>query len=408
MPSVTSKPVEGEDFEVDEPERGWLHPDDRLWRHPSEIGAAHGSAMSSAAPAPRKSPHAWAVAGLAGAISALLTAGIIAAAGGFPTREVPVRSVERVSVSTPVNLAIGPTDGVVEAAQRLRPSIVEITADASDGHKVGGSGVAFRDDGYILTNCHVVDGASNIKVVTATGQTLTAELVGVDDETDIGVIKVPGAMRAATLGSANSLQVGQRAIAIGSPVGLGGGPSVTVGVVSALGRPFDNKDGHFLVDMIQTDAPIAPGSSGGALVNAAGDVVGITTSIAVNTAGAEGIGFATPIDIARDVAQQIVTTGHVTHIWLGVRGEDLDDAMANALGVAGGALVREVTKGSPAEVAGIRARDIIMNVDGKAVHSIADVVISVRHRKVGDRVRLTVWRDAKPKIVNVKLTERVG
>jgi serine protease Do len=370
----------------EEPERGWLHPDDRLWRHPSEIGSTAGGGGALPALSRAKSPNAWAVAGLAGMIGALLTAGLIAAVGGFSTREMPRRSIEHVASVIPVRDTISSVDGVVSVAQRLRPSIVEITADGSGGDKVSGSGVVFRDDGHILTNAHVVDGASNVKVISADGSTLSAKIV--------------------VLGSGRGLQVGQQAIAIGSPLGLAGGPSVTVGVVSALGRPFDSEGGALLVDMIQTDAPISPGSSGGALVDSAGNVIGITTAIAVSNVGAEGIGFATPIDIARDVAEQLVTTGHVVHIWLGVRGEDLDATMAKTLGVTAGALVREVTKGSPADLAGIKERDVITTVNGKHVASIADVVINVRTHKAGDTVKVIVWRDAKPLTFTVKLAER--
>jgi S1-C subfamily serine protease len=201
--------------------------------------------------------------------------------------------------------------------------------------------------------------------------------------------------------------VGQQAIAIGSPLGLAGGPSVTVGVVSALGRPFDTPNGPLLVDMIQTDAPISPGSSGGALVDTAGNVIGITTGIAVaEGVAAEGLGFATPIDIARDVAEQLLTTGKVVHIWLGVRGEDLDPATGKTLGVPGGALVREVMKGSPADRAGIKERDVITTVNGKAVQSMADVVMSVRAHKTGDTVKVTVWRGLRAHTYTVTLQPR--
>ncbi|HVV38272.1 MAG TPA: trypsin-like peptidase domain-containing protein [Acidimicrobiales bacterium] len=392
----------------DESERGWVDPDDRLWRHPSEIGAS--LAARTAAPATRpKSPNAWAVAGLAGAIGALLTAGLIAAVGGFSTRELPVRSVEHVAVGQNVSARLSDsTDPAVAVAQKLRPSIVQVTGDTDSG-KVSGSGVVFRDDGHILTNHHVVDGASNVKVIAADGRALDARIVGSDEDTDIAVLKVNAEMPAATLGSVRNVQVGEQAIAIGSPLGLEGGPSVTVGVVSALDRPFDTPDGPLLVDMIQTDAPISPGSSGGALVDAAGNVIGITTGIAVgggDAITAQGLGFATPIDIARDVAEQIVTTGKVVHIWLGVRGEDLDPAMAKTLGVDGGALVREVVSGSPAARAGIKSQDVIMTVNGKPVQSMADVVVSVRGRKAGDSVKVTVWRGLHAHTFTVVLQPR--
>lgn len=394
----------------DEPERGWVDPDDRLWRHPSEIGAALAATASPAPPMaaakPARNPNAWAVAGLAGMIGALLTAGMIAAIGGLPTRTLPVRSVEHVASGYTVSDRLTNTNDVVNVAQKLRPSVVEIVAEAANGTTASGSGVVFRDDGHILTNCHVVEGASNVRVVNASGKIMTAKVIGHDSDTDIAVLKVNEPMPAATLGSVSNAQVGQQAIAIGSPLGLAGGPSVTVGVISALGRPFDTVDGPLLLDMIQTDRPVAAGSSGGALVDSVGNVIGITTSMGASAVAAEGIGFATPIDIARDVAEQLVTTGRVVHIWLGVQGEDLDAAMAKTLGVAGGALVRKVSAGSPADLAGIKARDIITTVNGKAVSSISQVVISVRSRKVGDTVKLKVWRAAKTRVMTVKLAAR--
>ncbi|MBA2610165.1 MAG: trypsin-like peptidase domain-containing protein, partial [Actinobacteria bacterium] len=290
--------------------------------------------------------------------------------------------------------------------QRLRPAIVEVRATSSGGQKVSGSGVTFRTDGHILTNRHVVDGASNVVVIASDGRSLTAKIVGTDADTDVAVLKVESEMPVATLGTTSGLQVGQQAIAIGSPLGLSGGPSVTVGVVSALGRRIDNNDGPPLVDMIQTDAPISPGSSGGALVDSDGNVIGITTAIAVSEVGAEGLGFATPIDIARDVAEQLLNTGRVVHVWLGVRGEDLDLTMAKSLGITGGALVNEVTKDSPADVAGLRPQDVITTVNGKTVSGIADVIVNVRTRKVGDVVKVTVSRAGKPQTFSVTLKER--
>lgn len=401
-PPVTSSAVDPLDAPGDEPERGWVHPDDRLWRHPSEIGRAIAPAPM---PTRTRSPNAWAVAGLAGMIGALLTAGLIAAVGGFSTRELPVRSVERVAAGSNINTRLGNVDAVVAVAQKLRPSIVEVTAEAN-GEKVSGSGVIFREDGHILTNAHVVEDATDVRIIAADNRTLPAEVVGTDVDTDIAVLKVDARMPAATLGTVQGLQVGQQAIAIGSPLGLAGGPSVTVGVVSALGRPFDSAGGPLLVDMIQTDAPISPGSSGGALVDGNGNVIGITTGIAVSEAGAEGLGFATPIDIARDVAEQLMTTGKVVHIWLGVRGEDLEASLAKTLGVLGGALVREVVPNSPAAVAGIKERDVITTINGKRVAGIADVVVSVRNRKAGEVVKVTVFRGTRELSLNVTLQPR--
>lgn len=412
MPSVLSAPVEPFDDADDDISRGWVDPDDRLWRHPSEIAAlTPAAAAPAAAPAPSgsKMPNVFAVAGLAGVIGALFTAGLIAAIGGFNGRVQPVRSVERVAspalVRTATSSPVG-SDPVVAVAQQLRPAIVEINVTGDTGHN-SGSGVAFREDGHILTNHHVVHGASKIDVITSEGRTMPARLVGSDAETDMAVLKVDQPMPVATLGTVRGLQVGQQAIAIGSPLGLSGGPSVSVGVVSALGRRFDASDGTPLLDMIQTDAPISPGSSGGALVDGSGNVIGITTAIAVTEGiGAEGLGFATPIDIAREVAEQLITTGRVTHVWLGVRGEDLSAAMAKSLGITSGAIVREVVKGSPAEVAGIKPQDVILTVNGKVITGIGDVIVSMRQRKVDEKVKVTVFRGGRAQSFTVVVKER--
>src|SRR5437667_282746 len=181
-------------------------------------------------------------------------------------------------------------------------------------------------------------------------------------------------------GSVADLKVGQPAIAIGSPLGLAGGPSVTVGVVSALHRRIEARSGPPLLDMIQTDAPISPGSSGGALLDADGAVIGITTAVAVSEVGAEGLGFATPIDLARSAAEQLIATGKVVHVWLGVAGTDLDPDTAGDLHIDGGALVGQVVDGSPAAKAGLTARDVIVAVDGKTVTTMGALVVELRRR----------------------------
>ena len=375
----------GESFSDDEPAAGWISPDDRLWRHPSEV------AIASARPT-RSEPRVWTVAILAGVIASMLTSSLIVAAGGF--KKTVVHSVERVSPSvTTVELAsTDSTTRIEQIAESIRPDIVQIQVQ-TDAGSGSGSGVLFRTDGHILTNKHVVEDAKSINVVLADGHETTGHVVGSDTDTDIAVVKIDGVkVGAAPLGSAVNLKVGQSAIAIGEPLGLAGGPSVTVGIISAVGRQVDDKSGP-LLDMIQTDAPIAPGSSGGALLDSAGNVVGITTAIAVTDVGAEGLGFATPIDIARDVADQLITTGHVVHVWLGIQGEDLDRNRADSMGLPGGAVVKTVRKDSPAAHAGISPSDVIVAVDGRAVTSMAGLVVALRGRHPGQTITINYRRD---------------
>ena len=391
----------------DEPVSRWVPPDDRLWRHPSEVSAV-GTVGGGARRSLGRTPKPWSVALLAGMIGSMLTAAMIAAAGGFSQEAPPRNTVENVAAPLPVGAVntVSPLTSVESIAERVRPSIVQLEVDGKSGAG-SGSVIVLRSDGYILTNNHVVEGASDITVVMADAKEVDAEVIGGDPDTDVAVVKVPRDLPPATLGSASALKVGQPAVAIGSPLGLAGGPSVSVGVVSALGRQVEGRAGSkALVDMIQTDAPIAPGSSGGALVDGRGSVIGVTTAIAVSEVGAEGLGFATPIDIARDVADQLITKGKVTHVWLGIQGEDLDASTAQELGVDGGARVRDVSRDSPADRAGIQKQDVITHIGEKPVTSMGAVVVALRTKKPGDRIQLQLRRDGKPVTVEVELAER--
>jgi S1-C subfamily serine protease len=321
-------------------------------------------------------------------------------AGGFKDRTVTHKSVEREAATalSAGRAGNGSNANIVDIAERVRPAIVQLEVEGND-LKGSGSGVLLRSDGHVLTNQHVIDGADKITVVMADGREFSGKLLGGDPDTDIAVVKIDGGnFASATLGSASNLKVGNQAIAIGSPLGLAGGPSLSVGVVSALGRQVESRDGPPLLDMIQTDAPIAPGSSGGALLDSGGNVIGITTAIAVSDVGAEGLGFATPIDIARDVAEQLITTGKVVHVWLGIEGED---ATGNS-----GALVRRIRDGSPAAEAGVKERDVITSVEGKRVSSMSALVVALRTRKPGQVVTIELLRDGKPVQVKVTLVER--
>ncbi|HWW43921.1 MAG TPA: trypsin-like peptidase domain-containing protein [Acidimicrobiia bacterium] len=402
-PGLSSIAVELDDgFDDDEPTGQWLPPDDRLWRHPSEVAAYPWPESSRRG----REPRAWTTAVLAAAISSLLTTGLIAASGGFRNRTTVVRSVESVALPVAQRSAQTGNNQIVDIAERIRPAIVQLDVDTADS-KASGSGVMIRSDGEILTNNHVVQDARSISVIMADGREFPARVVGADADTDVAVVKVDGNQFAtAPLGSADGLKVGAVAIAVGSPLGLAGGPSVSVGVISALGRQIDSHSGPSLLDMIQTDAPIAPGSSGGALLDNTGAVVGVTTAIAVSDVGAEGLGFATPIDIARDVADQLINTGKVVHVWLGVEGEDVTPQTSGDLGTDSGALVRKIRAGSPAAKSGIAVRDVITSIDGKPIRSMAALVVALRLRHPGDTAVLGIVHDGKPKTIRVTLAER--
>jgi serine protease Do len=250
-----------------------LPPDDRLWRHPSEL-RYYGLPSSAGVDDPQgrsARPSTWAIVLVAGLAGAVLASGLIALTGSLAPRVVERQVVEKVAVSPIVSTPMLRNDHGVEAvARRLSPAIVRL--DISKGAaQTTGSGVLFRDDGMLLTSAHVVDDADQIDVRLADGRRYAGTLVGADDATDVAVVDVEASnLPVAVLGSTRGLAVGAPAMAIGSPLGLDGGPSVSTGVISALGRTIQAEDGASLHGMLQTDAPIAAGSSGGALVDTAG------------------------------------------------------------------------------------------------------------------------------------------
>jgi serine protease Do len=267
-----------------------------------------------------------------------------------------------------------------------------------------GSGFVIDAAGYILTNNHVVENADEIVVKLNTGKEFKAKVVGRDSKTDIALIEIHGAsdLVSVKLGDSDKLRVGQWVIAIGNPFGLEN--TVTAGIVSALGRhinqgPYDN--------FIQTDAAINPGNSGGPLVNTKGEVVGINTAIYSRSGGNIGIGFAIPINIAKEIVPQLKEKGHVTRGWLGVMIQKVTPDIAESLGLSEprGALVADVVKDGPAEAAGIKQGDVIVEYDGKPIADSADLPLLVARTPVGRTVVVKVIRDKKEQTFNVKIAE---
>lgn len=409
-------------------------PDDRIWRHPTELetqgqqpaqsafmSPTSGSGLSGEAPTSREPAHSpsrlsarstIALALSSGVAGAVLVVAILSVTGSLGKsssdgRDIVVR--ERVAQPTQASLPAGtgaPAGDVVAIAARVSPAIVRMKITSPTPSS--GSGVLFRDDGYLLTNAHVVQGAETLFAVLADGSEIEGKIVGEDPDTDIAVVKLSRnePFVTATLGTAGDLKVGQPAVAIGSPLGLIGGSSVSTGVVSALGRRVDSSEGSPLLDMIQTDAAIAPGSSGGALLDHRGSVIGITTAIAVSQVGAEGLGFATPIDIARSVADQIIATGKAEHVWLGIEGADVDPETARKASIPGGARVERVVRDSPAHKAGLAKKDIIIALDNEEVSSMSDLVLDLRNRRPGESVTLVYLRDGKRETATVELGKR--
>ena len=269
-----------------------------------------------------------------------------------------------------------------------------------------GSGVIVSKDGYILTNSHVVDNADTIYIRTHDNRKLQAKVIGTDPKTDIAVIKAEAKdLKPITIGNSDDLRVGEWVIAIGSPLGEKLARTVTQGIVSAKGRA--NVGLADYEDFIQTDAAINPGNSGGPLVNINGELVGINTAIASRTGGFQGIGFAVPSNMARQIMQSLVRTGKVTRGWLGVTIQDVDENIAKGLKLdkAEGVLVGTVVENSPAKAGGVKTGDVIVEIDGKKVRDTIELRNTIARTAPGKTVRLTLWRNGSLKKLAVKLDE---
>ena len=268
-----------------------------------------------------------------------------------------------------------------------------------------GSGVIVSPNGYILTNHHVVEAADEIQVALADGRTLPARVVGADPETDLAVLKIDADnLPAITFAQADSIKVGDWVLAVGNPFGVG--QTVTAGIVSALGRThlgintFEN--------FIQTDAAINPGNSGGALVDADGNLVGVNSAIYSRTGGSQGIGFAIPISIARQVMEQIIKSGGVTRGWVGIEVQDLTPELAESFSLKNieGALIAGVLKGGPADVGGIRPGDILLAVNGKPVTDSASLLNLIAALQPNSHAQLTVARKQQSLELKIQVGRR--
>jgi S1-C subfamily serine protease len=350
-------------------------------------------------------------------IGVVVSAAVGGAAGYLGSRYgSPVTSSPTPAISTAQLVANAAQEPVAAAAAIALPSVVNIDVTAESpvsslplGHPdvpTGGtgSGVAYKSttDGgtYILTNDHVVTGATKIVVTPASGEALDATLVGTDPQTDIAVIKVTAKIPTITVADSEALVVGQTVVAIGSPFGLQ--HSVSSGVVSALHRsittaPSSDSTGSAnpLVDAIQTDAAINPGNSGGALIDRLGRLVGINSAIYTDSGSSAGVGFAIPSKTVVRIADELISGGKAMHPFLGVQGRTVTDTVAKQAGLAKaeGASIESVIPGTGAAKAGLRAGDIVTALDGTAIRTMDDLILAVRRSQVGDIVKLTIWRD---------------
>ncbi|MBD0329337.1 MAG: trypsin-like peptidase domain-containing protein [Thermoleophilia bacterium] len=300
------------------------------------------------------------------------------------------------------------TDGVFGRI----PAIVDEVAPSVVTIRVGrglGSGVVFDGDGRIVTNAHVVDTAEQVEVVLANGRELAGRVVAADTRTDLAVVEVGEADGLAPVTFAGELpRVGELAVAIGSPLGFEN--TVTAGVVSGLSReiPSTGLPVAALVDLIQTDAAISPGNSGGALVNADGDVIGINVAYIPPAEQAVALGFAIPAPTVRDVVEELLETGRVRHAFLGVQSARVTPQLVEQfdLAVDEGALVYLVERGSPAARARIREGDVIVELGGEPIRIVEDLLAALRRHDPGDAVEVVVVRDGERRELQVTLAER--
>jgi serine protease DegQ len=270
-----------------------------------------------------------------------------------------------------------------------------------------GSGVIVSPQGIILTNHHVIEGADEIEVAFADGRKRNAKLIGSDPETDIAVLKIDATDLPSpiTLGKMESVQVGDVVLAIGNPFGVG--QTVTSGIVSALGR---NQLGiNTFENFIQTDAAINPGNSGGALVDTKGNLIGINTAIYSRSGGNMGIGFAIPINTAKQVMESILTSGSVTRGWIGVEPQNLSKELAESLNLpkdTTGVLISGVLEGGPADKAGMKPGDVLTQVNGKAVNDVVTLLNRIAQTSPGDEAKINLLRKGKPNALKVQVGKR--
>ncbi len=373
-------------------------------------------------------------------LSALVLACTLSPATPAPTPVVIVVTatpgpLERRPTLSPDQLVDVEEQLVVSVYDRVSPAVVHITSRAyvygfffeivpQEG---SGSGFVYDQDGHIITNYHVVEGAEELDVTLADGTMVSAQVVGADTYNDLAVIKVdvpPEKLHSVELGSSTNLRVGQRTIAIGNPFGLD--RTLTTGVISSLGRVIERENNRPLAQVIQTDAAINPGNSGGPLLNSLGQVIGVNTAIRSPSGGSVGIGFAVPVDTVKRVVPELVANGRYPHPWIGFEGQAyrITPVLAEALDlpVERGLLIARLYRDSPADRAGLQGADrrvqlgrsvilvggdIVTAIDRLALESFDQLTIYLEaEKRPGDEVTLTVWRDGEEMTVSLTLGER--
>jgi putative serine protease PepD len=340
--------------------------------------------------------------------AALIGAGSVAALTAVLDDDGAAAATPQVTVTSAAPTASSDTLSVADIYKRSYESVVEITVSAtgeptpfggSGNQQSQGSGFVYDGDGHIVTNQHVVDGATSVSVKLWNGKSFNAKVVGSDPSTDLAVLDVDApasVLKPLALGDSSTLEVGEGVVAIGSPFGLE--QTVTTGIVSALHRQITAPNNFAISDAIQTDAAINHGNSGGPLLDLSGNVVGVTSQIESESGGNDGVGFAISSETVERIAGRLIANGSVEHAYLGVAIEDV----ANSTGAS----VAEVRAGTPAADAGLENGDVVTEVDGKPVRSADELRELVDARSPGDTVELTVKRDGGTRTLKVELGTR--
>jgi S1-C subfamily serine protease len=300
----------------------------------------------------------------------------------------------------------------IKAVEKVNPSVVSVNTKRLMRYNMyntfelegAGSGIIMNPEGYILTNNHVIENARTVDVYLNDGKKYDGTVVGTDPDTDIAIIKIDGRnFYSGEFGNSDDIKPGQMVIAIGNSLGLSGGPTVTVGVISAVRRNIPSKQG-ILENMIQTDAAINPGNSGGPLIDSDGRIIAINNAIIPY---AQGIGFAIPINLAKDVANELISYGRITRPWLGILGIDMNPKLASYynLALTEGALIVRINEDSPAYHAGLKPGDIIIKINEKSIKSMEDLRRTIWKQKTGEKVKIQILRKHQQLTGNVLLTE---
>jgi putative serine protease PepD len=342
------------------------------------------------------------LAALFGALVVALPLGGLAIGGAFDSGD-NVALAPPVTTPTPAAPPVAPARSATDVSalyERVSPGVVSVETRSGAGGATG-SGFVLDGDGYILTNDHVVDGAASVRVRFREGGAISARLVGVDQSTDLALLKIdPGSagrkLTPLALGASSALKVGQPAIAIGSPYRLQG--TLTTGVISAIGRSITAPNNFPIDNAVQTDAAINPGNSGGPLLDGSGRVIGVNAQIATSTGANDGVGFAIPIDTAKQVLPQLKRGRRITRPYLGVSTGDADTGT--------GAVVGQVVAGGPADHAGVRPGDRIVAIDSRTISRSTDVAPAIIARRPGDEVRVRVRRGGSERTLTVRLGTR--